>query len=271
MLLVVAWLLWRETRPPAPPPAVRATAGALRERLPAWTRSPDVRAAHAELAGVPGDTVRDWLAALAHAGVRVTYAAPPLAPVAVAAERVPDPAGRVRVLAAAPAGASVALGDALGLLDSLRAGPAGAALATRTVAGSARARAGGVAALGAAPDSLLLRPVLVLGTAGWESKFTVAALEERGWTVIARLAVAPGVEVTQGALAALDTARLAAVVALDSAARPYAARIARYVRQGGGALLAGDAARIPALASLAPGTAGERVAGVAGALAADDP
>ncbi|HEU4630690.1 MAG TPA: hypothetical protein VFS08_13145 [Gemmatimonadaceae bacterium] len=271
VLVVLAWLLWRATRPPAPPPAVRATAPALRERLPAWTRAPEVRVAHAELAGVPSDTVRDWLAALAHAGVRVSYGAPALAPVAVAVEPVADPAGRVRLLAAAPGGTAVVLGDALGVLDSVRAGPAGATLATRTVAGVARAAAGNVAARGAAPGAPLLRPVLVLGTAGWESKFTIAALEERGWTVLARLAVAPDVAVTQGAPPALDTARLAAVVALDSAARPYAARIARYVRQGGGLVLAPPAAALPELAALAPARLDAPVTPHADALAGPDP
>jgi hypothetical protein len=148
---------------------------------------------------------------------------------------------------------------------------AGASVTLGATVGAVEAHAARGVARIAPPDSLRLGRLLVLARAGWEAKFAIAALEERGWLVDARLRVAPGVDVRQGAPASPDTARYAAVIALDTTAADRAAAIARFVRQGGGLLLAGDAARIPALASLAPGVAGTRIAGVAGALEADDP
>ena len=268
---VLAWMLWRETRPAEAAGARRATAGELRARLDDWTRDPSVSGAHARFVGVPSDTVRDWLRALRLAGVEVGYAADSLTPVAVAAEPLADPAGAVRVTAAAPSGAALALADAVGVLDTVRAGAAGASLVVRSLAGEARATVGATTARAAAPDSLLLRSVVVLGQAGWEGRFTVAALEERGWPVVVRLAVAPGVVVSQGALAALDTARHAAVVALDTTAAAWAAQIARFVRQGGGLVLAPGAAAVPALRALAPATPGAAGDGSATLLASDDP
>ena len=272
VLAALGWMLWRETRPSTPAAAVaQATSGELRARLAGWSRDPAVRRAHAQLDGAPDDTVRDWIGALRRAGVAVSYDAGPLAPVAVAAEALADPAGAVRLLAAAPAGSAVAIADAVGTLDTLRAAGGGATLMGRSLAGGGRASTRGVGAGAAPPDSLLLRPVLVVGRAGWEGRFVVAALEERGWTVLARLAVAPGVVVSQGALGALDTARLAAVVALDTTVAPYAARIARFVRQGGGLVLAPEAAGVAALAALAPGRLGAASQPAAALLASDDP
>ncbi|HUO52758.1 MAG TPA: hypothetical protein VMT93_09575, partial [Gemmatimonadaceae bacterium] len=109
-------------------------------------------------------------------------------------------------------------------------------------------------------DSLAPRTVAVLGAAGWEGKFLLAALEERGWRTAARFSVAPGIGVSQGGALALDTARDGAVIVLDSAtAAAEARRLAAFVRQGGGLILAGGAARAVALASIAPGRAGPHV------------
>jgi hypothetical protein len=55
----------------------------------------------------------------------------------------------------------------------------------------------------------------------------------------------------------LDTARFAVVIALDSAsAAGNGSAIAAFVRQGGGLILAGDAARASAMTPFAPGAAG---------------
>ncbi len=67
-----------------------------------------------------------------------------------------------------------------------------------------------------------------------------AALEERGWTVDARYTVAPGLDVSQGTLLPLDTASHAAVIVLDSTANRYAGTLERFVRSGGGLVLAGE-------------------------------
>ena len=123
----------------------------------------------------------------------------------------------------------------------------------------------------AAPDSILPRQVVVLGRAGWEGKFVIAALEERGWKVSSRLRVGPNVFVTQGTPFALDTAHTGAVIALDSSAAFYAGAISAFERSGGGIVLAGDAPLSSALRALAPGRAGARVAAAALSFASAAP
>ena len=98
--------------------------------------------------------------------------------------------------------------------------------------------------------------MLVIGDAGWESKFVVAALEEEGWKVDAFIRVAPNVDVTQGSAAVIDTARYSAVVALDGAASPYASRIIEFARTGGGVVLTPQAATPDAMAPLRVGAVG---------------
>jgi hypothetical protein len=84
--------------------------------------------------------------------------------------------------------------------------------------------------------------------------------------------VAPGIAVTQGVSGApapaLDTATTAAVVLLDSASADAAtgARLARYVRDGGGLVLVGDAAAAPTVRALAAGSVGTVAPGVPGAI-----
>ena len=115
------------------------------------------------------------------------------------------------------------------------------------------AAVGAVVARAALADSLELKRLLVLGAAGWETKFAVAALEERGWPVDAELRVSPQTTVRQGHVAAIDTSRYSAVLVLDTTAAAYAERIGRYVRSGGGLVLWSPAVDAPRLAALAPG------------------
>lgn len=235
-------------------PPARAAGGEVAEALVRWSTYEAPGRVHVTFDSAPSPDVRDWLAALNGAGTETTWggAAPP--PTAVTVEPVADPARPVRVWAAAPSGARIVLRDALGGLDSATAGRTGARIVLPNLEGPVRAMVastGGVAEASAAlRDSLVLRPVLLLGQAGWEAKFVFAALEEHGWKVDARLAVAPSGDVRQGPAAVrVDTARYAAVIALDSVAGRYARQIIRYVQNGGGLLALGDGA---ALASLAP-------------------
>src|SRR4029077_3705094 len=89
--------------------------------------------------------------------------------------------GGSRVLVAAPAGALVALADRYGPLDSVRDGPAGRGFVTRSALISVSVGAGALPPTAALADSLVLGRILLIGHAGWESKFVAAALEERGW------------------------------------------------------------------------------------------
>jgi hypothetical protein len=103
-----------------------------------------------------------------------------------------------------------------------------------------------------------LRRVALFGRAGWETKFVLAALEERGWQVDASLSVAPGISVSQGRPAVLDTSTHAAVVVLDSIARGDAAAIVQFVQTGGGLVLGPAAFLNGALGQVAPGALGDQ-------------
>jgi hypothetical protein len=253
---LLGWL-FGESAVPAPSRRVDVVRGGeLAARLPAWTRAPSSLALHAELAAAPSARVGDWLAALAHAGHSVTWSGTPAA-MAMTAEAAPDPRGSVRVSIVAPAGNTVALADVAGPLDSVHVTKLGASLVTPTAGGAL------VAMLRGATDSLRinaprpaeLRSVLVVGGAGWEGKFAAAALAERGWHVITDFNVAPKIAVTGGASTTLDTARLSAVVVLDSlAATRLGGALVSYVRSGAGVVLAGDAARSRDVAPILPGT-----------------
>lgn len=203
-------------------------------------------AVHVRAEDVADAVARDSLAALRRAGWRVTWEGS-LAPLVAMAEPVREPDGGVR-LAVVGAGRA-AVGDALGVLDSLDAG--GGTLVAAAVRGALRVADGGTTARITTGAPAAPARVLVLGRAGWEAKYTIAALEERGWVVDARLRVAPGVDVTQGATAP-SLARHAAVVVLDTAVAGDAAAIGRFVRAGGGLVLAGAGAAAPSLRDLAP-------------------
>jgi len=268
-LAALAVLLWRAIRPPAPATdaVVQGNLDAVLER---WTSTPPA-SGHVVFDGAPDPQTRDWVRAIAKAGTGIRWSPTrPIAPSAVVAEPAADPYGATRVRYASGAQEPVALSDDAGVIDSLPAGGA-AEVELGAVSGVVRARGSTFVAATAPTDSATLRPVLVLAEAGWEAKFTIAALEESGWRVAARLSVAPNVDVTQGELGPIDTARYSAVVALDSIASTAGGAIARYARTGGGVVLAGTAVRAAALGSIAPGGVGRRVPGVAGAVVSDRP
>jgi hypothetical protein len=267
--LALAALLWRAVRPQVQAD-VAVARGDLEAALVRWTSTPP-GGAHVVFDRVPEPETRDWLRALDKSGTPVRWsAARPIPASAVVTEPTADPYGATRLRVATNAGEPVALTDAAGLIDTLPNGGA-AELELAAVSGDVRARGATFVAATASRDSAVLRPVVVLGTAGWEAKFTIAALEEAGWRVAARLRVAPGVEVTQGDLGPIDTARYSAVIALDSSAAATGSTFARYARSGGGVVLAGNAGRAAGLASIAPGNLGSRLAGVAGAVASEKP
>ncbi|HEX4932461.1 MAG TPA: hypothetical protein VFV33_04725, partial [Gemmatimonadaceae bacterium] len=107
--------------------------------------------------------------------------------------------------------------------------------------------------------------------AGWEGKFVAAALEEAGWRVEGRFRVAPTAAVRQGRGLPIDTAHYAAVIALDASVAPDGAAIARFVRSGGGAIVAYPAASVATLAALLPARPGAAVAARLGAFASEAP
>ena len=268
-LAALAALLWRALRP-APATGTEVSRGSFGVALERWTRTATADM-HVVFDAAPDRTTRDWLRALRRSGGSVRWSSPrPISGAAVVAEPAPEPNGATRVRLAAATGDAVSIADAAGLIDTLPRG-GGTELELATVAGDVRASGATFAAATAARDSVVLRPILVLGPAGWESKFTMAALEERGWRVASRVRVAPKVEVTQGPLGGIDTSRYSAVIMLDTTAGFLGAEVTRYARSGGGVVLAGSAARIPGLAGIAPGTVGRRLAGVAGGVTSASP
>ncbi|MBC7790502.1 MAG: hypothetical protein H7Z74_11190 [Anaerolineae bacterium] len=232
---------------------------AVRDSLAAWSASAFSDSIHLDVDTVPDRAMRDWLVALRRNSTGVTWSGARLVATAVAISPLGSPAGGVSIRVAAPAGAPIAIADALGEIDTVTARGGGAVLAMRGIAAPVVALVNGQAARAANVDSLVSRRVAVIGRAHWESKFLIAALEESGWTVDAVLSVAPGVDVTQGDLALIDTANHGVVIMLDSSGARFGARVARFVRQGGGVILLGSSALLPALKPIAAGTPGARL------------
>src|SRR5688500_18690852 len=215
------------------PEVVRGAA--LAEALPRLTASPAVEAVVSRLEAVPTARVRDWLAALRDAGVSVQWTGD-IPPLALETYPAADPAGGTLVLVSAPPRSAV--GDSLGAIDTLDIAPAlvrvGNALGGITLAsGPQLAHAATVPA--PAP-----RTVLVTGSASWEAKFVIAALEEAGWQVDARLRVRPDEAVAQGGGSAPDTGLHSVVVLLDTVAQ-FLPGLDAFVRAGGGVVLTGTA------------------------------
>jgi hypothetical protein len=180
---------------------------------------------------------------------------------ALDAERVREPVARTRLLLVAYDTAALSLTDSAGALDSVRLRAGAASLEAGDVVGAVQARHGAFVASAALSVAPPRRDVLVLGRAGWESKFVLAALSEAGWRVRARLPAAPGVTVTDAGLLPIDTSRYDAVVVLDSSATDLAPSVARFVAAGGGLVAAGGATHIEALHPLLPARAGDRKPG----------
>ncbi|QJR35868.1 hypothetical protein [Gemmatimonas groenlandica] len=175
----------------------------------------------------------------------------------------------VRVAGSTAASLPLVLRDLGGMLDSIpatrRAGWRLASMSPplRVLIGASEAR---VFAREAAPT----RRVMLMAEPGWESKFVAAALEEAGWQVDGSYRVSPRTAITVGAPARLDTSRYAVVVLLDSMSVD-AAGVTRFVQQGGGLVLGGDALRISALSPISPARATSTRGGAAGALLTNVP
>lgn len=257
----LAVMLWQSLRssPDAAGAAISAR-GLTRNSLTKWSTLPiPPDRIHVRLDSVPPALERAWLAALNSSGSRVTWSGD-LPPIMVSAGPIASPAGGTRVFLATPRGSTAVLSDEIGPVDTVRSQGIGASMELGAATRSLTARAGNSTAYTIQNDSIDLRRVLVIGSAGWESKFVVAALEEAGWKVDAFIHVAPGVDVSQGSAATIDTSRYSAVVALDSAAAAYGTRIGEFVRNGGGLILAPSAAWLDGMSAIRAGSIGNILA-----------
>jgi hypothetical protein len=229
----------------------------LATSLAEWTASAPP-AAHIAFDVAPTGRDRDWLRALGRAGSSITWSGDSIPSLAVESAPIAGPRGGWTISVAAPAGARVAIDDAIAPIDTVETTAGGAHVVAPIGAGYLAATVGGHTAVARPRDTLLPRRVLVLGRASWEAKFVISALEETGWAVDARVSVAPGVDVTQGTSRLPDTARHAAVIVLSPLSAAAASAVARYARGGGGVILSGAAAS-GALGDIAAGRVGQRV------------
>lgn len=251
LLVALAVMLWMSLHPPVNIDGSAIDAhGITTSDLANWSRAPLApKRINVRFDSIPSRVQRVWLGALAGAGSMVSWNGE-LIPIMAQLEPVARPGGGARVRVAAPVGTSAIISDDVGAVDTAQIANGGGTLTLASNARSIVARANGSAASAAMGDSVLLRKVLVIGAAGWESKFTAAALEEEGWKVDVLARVAPAVEITSGAAASIDTSRYSAVIALDATAEPYAARLTEFVRSGGGLIVAPGAATSSAVAPL---------------------
>lgn len=230
----------------------------------------DLDGMHLTASRLPDPASRDWLRALSAAGTSVSWnLTSSLVPLALSVEPIVVPDGGVRIDVVAAGRSSVRISDDAGDVDSLP-GIAGAVAVHARTTGAIRVSNMVGEATAPTPPALRLRPILVVGEAGWESKFLIAALEESGWNVAARLTTAPGIAVVQGSIVPLDTARYAAVVVLDSLAfQP--SELSRFAQSGGGVVLGGVTVANARLVALAGASVRQLEQGRLGAVAGDDP
>lgn len=213
------------------------TAAAL---VAAWRATRDdterADAVHVEFSSTPSAVTRDSLGAVARAGRRVSWSGE-LAALAVMAEPLREPGSRWRI--AAVGSAALLLRDSLGPIDSL---DAAAALTLEPTRGPAQVLQGNTIASAAPRDVAAPRRAVVLGRVGWEPRFIITALEEAGWNVDARLALGREREVRQGDASARIERHDVVIVTDSASANANAAALSRFVRAGGGLILAGEAA-----------------------------
>jgi hypothetical protein len=266
-LALTGWVL-NALRPA--PSRVAITDGAqLAGALERWTRADLTPTLHVRLDTIPDAAHLAWLAALRDAGASVSWSASSIPVSAVAAYRSPEPSGDVIVLSTVLDDGAPVLSDDLGPIDTLTGAGLTNASHIPDAEGDLVLTARGQAARARVGAATQHRRVLVIASPGWESKFVIAALEERGWLVDSRLQISPEHVVARGSRAPLDTSRWSAVVLLDSAAAETTPGAERFAREGGGVVLAGDASRARSVNALRSWRAAERAVAPLGTAAGD--
>lgn len=246
MIALTARLWLGGTRPQEP---TTLSTASLDSALASWTSSPP-SGVTLRATVLPDPRQRDWLVALRRAGLEFGWRISDSTQVALVAEAAVLPHLPVRLVTLGSPASTVHVADELGVLDSTNTGDDGVASWRASPVGTVRATMNSAVATAEPRDSLVAKPVLVIGQAGWETKFVTAALEESGWLVSSRITIAPGAVVRQGTNAPIDTASYSAVVVLDSISE--IASIARFVLAGGGIVAAGAGVNHPALRAIVP-------------------
>ena len=247
-LLLLIYVGYSELAPSAPassPGIVEASVG----DLPKLTRANPPTRVHFELEETPTRAERAWQQSLQSLGTNVTWSGA-LSPIALSARPLASPSGGFVLSGFSRSGELVNVRDDFSFVDSVATKDHFFAVPFSLSSELITASTGSNSASVSRRDSALLRRVLVIGKAGWETKFVLAALEESGWKTDALVSVAPGVNVEQEVLPSIDTAHYSAVIALDESATSRTRQLADYVRSGGGIILGNAAARSPELAAL---------------------
>src|SRR5687767_4436302 len=172
VILALAGLLWQSL------PGQTASAGRsasargteLSESLREWSTTPGISSIRLHLESIPSQTERAWLAGIAAVGSGLTWSGD-VASTMIDAQPLASPAGGTTVTVAAPNGVPVVLSDEAGLIDTVNAQRNGVGIVLRSVTNRLTAAVGGSVASAIQTDSVLVRRVLVIGNASWESKF----------------------------------------------------------------------------------------------------
>lgn len=198
---------------------------------------------------IPTSTQRAWQDALRSAGSTVSWSGS-LKPVVIAARPIASPAGGYTVTGYSSANAAMIFRDDISIIDSVPRQAQARSIMVPIASGRVRAVVDSDSAYTYLSDSVILQRILVIGKAGWETKFVLTALEEAGWKTDAVISVAPAVTVSQGTVATIDTTHYSAVVALDESAASRASAITSFVKSGGGLVIGNAAARSESFAAL---------------------
>ena len=250
-------------------PGATATTAALDSALATWSLTAP-RNATIQASQIPDARQRDWLLAIRRTGTRLSWSAGDTTAGALVIEPGPLPDALARLTLLGSPQRRVLVADGIGRIDSVRLGQYGVASMRMQPFGALRVSLGGATAVSGVRDSAVVKPVLLIGTAGWEAKFIAAALEEDGWSVSTRMQVAPGSIVRQGPPLPIDTGSYSVVVVIDSVSPLDPERIVRFVNEGGGLVVAGPGARHPGFRSLVPRQV-ELTAGALGGLLGPNP
>lgn len=219
---------------------------------------------------VPDARTRAGLRAVRGSGRMVRLHAPqPLPALAISAEAEWRATGGTRVQVVGGDSTRGVLRDGAGSIDSLQLDSAGYRARSGPVQGYIGIDAAGVrgAALPLAASLPAEARVLVTGSATWESRFVVAALEESGWLVDVAVSLSPRVTVAQGPTRIPSRSRHAIVIVLAGTPPSVLAALPAFVRSGGGVVIVGEAARAGALAAIRAGSPGATISGDVGAEA----
>lgn len=271
-VIALGALVWLIARAWMPAPEVEreiAASADIPGALSRWTKDPRSLDLSLRLDQVPAAAERDWLAGLAKAGSSISWQGD-LDPFALEVATSAEPVHSYLITATGAPGMELRFSDALREIAVIPQRSGAVSLRTSTLAGPVALALPSGDALALAPPPPRLGRVAVIGAAGWEAKFVVAALEERGWRVDASIAVAPGVHVGRFDAVTLDTSRHSAIVVLDEPSLRRVPQLAGFIRSGGGVILAGTATRAPAIADLSPVLAARTVSPTDTAIVTQD-